>query len=206
MMLRRMKLPADAAFHTLTGYRVDLQRNECVRLFLQSSFEWLMFLDDDVFAPEETFERLSSHGLDVVSGLYYHKVEPIEPLAYVDRGTHFEVPPDFAIGKLIEVDLGGAGCLLIHRRVLEATQYPWFSWTTGEEHLPFREQTSEDFFFFRKARAAGFRTFVDTGVRCLHVGLGASELGGMFLPFSSPVHGMSFSCGKVEPWLTPDKG
>lgn len=203
MMLRRMNLPADAACHALTGYRVDLQRNECVKLFLRSSLEWLFFIDDDVMVPPEAFDRLSSHGVDIVSGLYYRRMEPIEPVAFVDRGDRMEQPPDFAIGKLLEADLVGAGCLLIHRRVLEGMAQPWFRWTEGDEALPARDRLSDDFFFCRKAKEAGFKVFIDTGVRCLHVGLGASELGGVFLPFSSPVHGMSFSCGKVEPWLTP---
>lgn len=206
MMLRRMKLPADAAYYTLTGYRVDLQRNECVKMLLQSSLEWLLFIDDDVMAPPETFDQLASHGQDVVAGLYYHKFEPIEPMVYLDRGDKMEVPPDFAIGKLIEADLVGSGCMLIHRRVLEAMAEPWFLWTEGDPTLPARDRLSDDFYFCRKAKAAGFKVFMDTGVRCLHIGLGSSELGGMFLPFNAPVHGMSFSCGKVEPWLMPNKG
>jgi len=205
MMLRRMSLPANSASMTVTGYRIDFQRNECVRAFLQTSLEWLLFLDDDVFAPPETFDRLSSHGLDVVSGLYYRKGEPIEPLAYVDRGTHLAVPDDFAIGKLVPVDFGGAGCLLIHRRVLETMQTPWFSLAAGDGITASREHTSEDFFFFGNARKAGFKTFVDTGVRCLHVGLGAAELGGAFVPFSMPVPGLAFSCGEIEPWVKKTK-
>ena len=58
---------------------------------------------------------------------------------------------------LIECDGVGAGCLLVHRRVLDAIEPPWFEYNPGTF-------VGEDFYFCRKVQAAGFKIFVDPGV------------------------------------------
>lgn len=58
---------------------------------------------------------------------------------------------------LIECDGVGAGCLLLHRRVLDAIEAPWFEYNPGT-------YIGEDFYFCRKVQAAGFKIYVDPGV------------------------------------------
>lgn len=62
---------------------------------------------------------------------------------------------------LIECDGIGAGCILVHRRVLDAIESPWFQYNKGTF-------IGEDFYFCRKVQAAGFKIFVDPGVICGH--------------------------------------
>lgn len=62
---------------------------------------------------------------------------------------------------LIEVDGVGGGCLLIHKRVLDAIEPPWFEYNVGTN-------VGEDFYFCRKVQAAGFKIFLDPGVICGH--------------------------------------
>ena len=62
---------------------------------------------------------------------------------------------------LIEVDGIGAGCILVHRRVLDMIEPPWFEYNKGSF-------VGEDFYFCRKVQAAGFKIFVDPGVICGH--------------------------------------
>ena len=61
----------------------------------------------------------------------------------------------------------GGGCLLVHRRVLEALSPPWFRFETDGEGR--RILTPEDFFFCRNAVAGGFRVFLDTDRICGHI-------------------------------------
>lgn len=62
---------------------------------------------------------------------------------------------------LIECDGVGGGCLLIHRRVFEAIEKPWFKCNPGTF-------IGEDFYFCRKAQAAGFKIYLDPGIICGH--------------------------------------
>ncbi len=62
---------------------------------------------------------------------------------------------------LIECDGIGAGCLLIHRRVFEAMEKPYFRCNPGTF-------IGEDFYFSRKAQEKGFKIFVDPGILCGH--------------------------------------
>lgn len=62
---------------------------------------------------------------------------------------------------LIEIDGCGAGCLLVHKSVLNAIEPPWFEYNPGTN-------VGEDFYFCRKVQAAGFKIALDPGVICGH--------------------------------------
>lgn len=191
------QLPPSAQRIPKSGGTFDHMRNMGCVDALKHGFEWLFFLDDDVIPPADTFRRLANHKKDIVSGLYYRRQEPIHPVAMrfvevnkqigVKWVTHGELTPG-----LMEVDLVGGGCLLIHRRVLERMKPPWFDWEIGKEITddptkaqPFNRM-SEDFSFCRRAKHEyGFRVFLDTSVQCEHMGLGKSVVGGNFIPGSS---------------------
>jgi GT2 family glycosyltransferase len=59
------------------------------------------------------------------------------------------------------------GCMMIHRRVLDALEKPFFRLVTDEAAT--RLMDSEDFYFCRKAREAGFTIYLDTDMPCSHV-------------------------------------
>jgi len=95
----------------------------------------------------------------------------------------------FAPGAVVDVDLVGAGCLLVHRSVLESLPPSdpnrgkrWFDWRVDMQHLlPPGEAMSEDFTFCLNARKHGYKILVDTSIRCRHVGLAEADLG-TFVP------------------------
>lgn len=178
--LRNLALPPMSGVAFKTGAPFDVARNSACSDVLANGFQWLLFLDDDVIPPPDVFARLAQHNVDIVSGLYYRRQEPICPVAMLrdDKGQSQWVtswnPPD----SRIEVDLVGAGCLLLHRRVLERMPPPWFVWEIGKEDLDpkeNRQKMSEDFAFCIRAKAAGFKIYLDTSIRCDHVGLGQSS-------------------------------
>lgn len=176
---RALRLPPTGATTIKSGAPFDYGRNMACDDVLKHGFTWLFFLDDDVVPPPDAFARLAAHGKDIVSGLYYRRASPIVPVAMTldDKGESRWVtewsPPD----SLVEVDYVGAGCLLIHRRVLERLPRPWFVWEIGRGDLP-APHLSEDFSFCRRAKQAGFSVYLDTSVRCEHIGLGQSGADG----------------------------
>ena len=180
---RELRLPPNSATSVYSGMPFDHARNTACENMLANGFEWLFFLDDDVVCPPHTVERLIANQRDIISGLYYRRAEPIVPVAmHIDRDGKAQWvtswnPP----GSTVEVDLVGAGCLLIHRRVLERMKPPWFTWQMGRETESPRK-FSEDFAFCQKAKAEFFKVFLDTSLKCEHVGLGQSQDGGAFVP------------------------
>ncbi len=62
---------------------------------------------------------------------------------------------------LIECDGVGGGCLLIHRRVFEAIEKPYFKCNPGTF-------IGDDFYFCRKVQEAGFKIYLDPGILCGH--------------------------------------
>jgi hypothetical protein len=79
-------------------------------------------------------------------------------------------PASFVPGDVMDVAGCGAGCLLIHRRVLTsiatAENGPeWFTRVTGDDGRVF----GEDLSFCLRATTAGFTLTADTGARAGHV-------------------------------------
>ena len=62
---------------------------------------------------------------------------------------------------LIECDGVGGGCLLIHRRVFDAIEKPYFKCNPDTF-------IGEDFYFCRKVREAGFKIYLDPSILCGH--------------------------------------
>jgi hypothetical protein len=189
---RNLQFPPASAASMLTGMPFDHARNTACENMLNNNFEWLFYLDDDVVAPPDTIQRLINHGKDIVSGVYHRRASPHHPVmlrfdAQDQAQWVLEYPPN----QLIEVDLVGAGCLLIHRRVLERMSKPWFEWQLGKEDpkpeagVKAKAKLSEDFAFCLKAkREFGFQIYVDTSIQCEHIGLGQAQVGGAFIPSS----------------------
>lgn len=94
--------------------------------FLETDFDYILFLDADHVFPRHTLERLRSHGLPFVSGFYvrrrYDLVAPVwyEPYRGVLPLTIWSAPvePD----SLYEIGASGWGCLLVHRDVITAVR------------------------------------------------------------------------------------
>ena len=182
LALRNLRLPGSANIIALSGMPFDHARNAAVEHMIKKGFTRLMFIDDDVILPADSYERLAAHGQDIVSGLYYRRTPPIQPVAMRWQDGKSVYIGGFKAGEMVEVDLVGAGCLLIHRRVFETMPEPWFEWWIDRKDLPENQRLSEDFSFCKKAQGHGFRIYVDTFVQCLHAGYGRSEIGGHFKP------------------------
>jgi glycosyltransferase involved in cell wall biosynthesis len=181
---RSMQLPPQSDIHFLSGMPFDHARNTACDSALKGNFQWLFFLDDDVLLPPDTIPKLMSRNADIVSGLYYRRSPPIAPVALIDTKPRPTFIGSFNAGDCFEVDLVGAGCLLIHRRVLEAMKWPWFDWKLDRFDIPEQERCSEDFHFCREAKKKGFKVWIDTSVQCQHVGYGKSEIGGSYSPLT----------------------
>lgn len=133
--------------------------------------DYCFMYDDDLLIEPGALMRLLSHRLSIVGGLYTTRHAPYKPIA----GRQFS-PPGVLPRQMInlraftpglqQVDLLGAGCLLVARRVFEAITSPWFDFQAGPTQA---EDWPEDAYFCEKARMAGFELALDFDVQAAHV-------------------------------------
>lgn len=179
---------------TIAGLPFDHARNMACEAILQRGCEYLFFLDSDVVPPPDAVLRLIRRNKPLISGMYCRRSPPhAVPVMMRDHQWITELPDPIVGDPVIEVDLVGAGCMLIHRTVLERLQPQrnrpgkrWFDWTSDlNGHVPPGHALSEDFSFCRRVRQElGIPVLVDTSIRCWHVGL--AEAGyGTFMPVGS---------------------
>ncbi len=157
---------------------VDDARNALVAKALEINADYVFFISDDVHVPPNAFTQLWSHRAPIVTGVYWDKSYPTFP--YLWRGLLKGPYLDWKVGEYVEVDLAGCDCLLVHTDVFRAIEPPWFSrdWVFEEGQKPSPIAT-EDFYFFTKARQAGFKTYADTIVQCYHEVRGTGALFGL---------------------------
>ena len=111
-------------FHIGTkGYQA---RQWHVNKFMESEHDFILLLDHDMRFAEDTLERLRSHKLPYVSGLYMRRrFAPIMPVWYRPFDGRWPMRPWLDVperGRLHELGASGWGCILIHREVIEKTR------------------------------------------------------------------------------------
>lgn len=112
------------------GFLVADGQNVIVREFLNSDCLWLFLVEQDNILPPDAFIRLNdyikSEKIPIVSGLYFTKSVPAEPILY--RGRSNSYYDDWVFGDKVWVDGVPTGCLLIHRRIIEVL------WSESQEY------------------------------------------------------------------------
>lgn len=102
-------------------YTVHDAQNLAVKRCLMDEFQWLMFIEHDTIPPLDAFIRFTEYmdkgDIPVVSGLYFTRSVPPEPMVYRGRGNHYF--RDWKLEDKIWVDGVPTGLLLIHARLLK---------------------------------------------------------------------------------------
>lgn len=111
-------------------YQVADAQNVIVNEVIRKDFEWCLLVEHDTILPPDAFMRFNDYmrraEVPVVSGLYYTRSRPSEPLVF--RGSGTGAYTDFKIGDEVWVDGVPTGCLLIHSAILRAM------WAESEEY------------------------------------------------------------------------
>ena len=162
------------------GPLVAMARNMLARQFLDGPFEWLWSVDTDIMFDPGTLPALAGPAdaaeRPAVSALYWvSSAETSVPCMYRahaagDGELTFSPFRDWPAGTLLKVHAVGAGCLLVHRDVLEKIAADaggadvWFREAAhGSRHI------GEDLSFCIRVGGSGFPLWVHTGVQVGHV-------------------------------------
>jgi SAM-dependent methyltransferase len=185
------KLAVDVARNTVVDTFLHAhERGRC-----PEPLEWLLQVDGDAVLHPETLRRLLSWGQPCVGALCVTRYTPPLPVVFGEMTAEtspttrrYRVMVDQLLdwllkhpqlatregpacleeapeGSLWQVGFTGAHCFLVHRRVYEALDPPWFGIDPRSAH-----GTGVDRLFFERVREAGFPVYVDCSVVAGHLG------------------------------------
>lgn len=103
-------------------YSVADAQNLIVQKAVQDNYEWLMLIEHDTMPPADAMIRFNSYmrsmKYPVVSGLYFTRSDPAEPMIYRGRGGSYYT--DWKLGDLVFCDGVPTGMLLINMKLMKA--------------------------------------------------------------------------------------
>lgn len=122
-------------------YQLPDAENLIARAVIQGDYEWFLSIEQDNLIPPDAFQRINEYMTDatipIVSGLYYTKSHPPEPILYRGRGNgSFR---DFKMGDRVWCDGIPFGFTLIHGSIIKAL------WNESEEYAVGNEVTRRVF-------------------------------------------------------------
>lgn len=154
------------------SYSIDASRNLIVEHALEIGYDYILWIDSDMIIPKNTLIQLLSHDKDIVSGVYAYKLLPTAGQGRNAVAKRFkkdakDTYEDISLSeireseRLMEIDGVGFGCVLTKVDVFKNIKKPWFRYTPN---------MGEDIYFCRKAQKAGYKVYLDTSIRCGHIG------------------------------------
>jgi hypothetical protein len=165
------------------GYSaIDTARNQIASDALRDGFEELFWIDSDVVFRPDDVERLRSHQLPFVCGLYPKKDKKEFACRFPPGVAQVTFGAD---GKLVELVHVGLGFALVRREVFETVrtrlELPTCNEQFGKPLEPYFPPMmvpdgpglwylAEDYAFCERVRRCGFKILADTTVRLWHVG------------------------------------
>lgn len=151
------------------GALYDARDRICQRV-IKDDFDCVLFIDSDMTFEPDVAQKLTSHGHDVVTGLYVDKHKNHKPLIFSEicPETGDMAPSASRAGldftePLVEVAGCGAGALMITNhalRMIKIHQHDWFK--------PFKG-LGEDVSFCHRATQTGMKVYCDTTARLGHL-------------------------------------
>lgn len=132
--------------------------------------DWMLMLDTDQTFEPDLLTRLKwvldKNNIDVLTGLYFKKYPPYDPVIYTDTGEWVLEPIlDYPKDKeIFEIDSAGAGCLLVKAKVYNAIIDQF-------KAMPFLEipNNSEDHSFFWRLKQLGIKAYCAPHIQCNHL-------------------------------------
>lgn len=175
--LQSLNYPANMnlSISALKGVETGEARCRIAQHALDIGAKYIFFLDDDVAPPYFAVRRLiydleqADPEFMVAGGIYANKHSyPAEPMVFQEDG---EGPFwRWKVGELFECGSIGTGCMVIKTEVFKHLAEPWFA-TINEcdEASDVRKfEMTDDLYFCKKVREAGFKLLADGGVLCIH--------------------------------------
>ena len=183
--MRRIQ-KTEAVFMTVVGVSIlHMARNTLIARALAWGADRVVMLDDDVSWAPDDFQKLVLHPEPIVGGVYQKKVPDMRgALSFAVSA----LPTGFQADHrgLVEVHGAATGFLRVDRAVFEAIKplvpklhddalsaeenahlHLWCDFPVVQQPMGLMVQ-GEDYSFCQKARAAGYRIWIDPSIRLGH--------------------------------------
>ncbi len=126
-----MQLQQFLAPYVPVEYQLADAQNIMAKKVVEEDIEWIIYIEHDNIIPNDLFIKFNQYMNEkkypVVSGLYFTKSEPPEPILYRGRGNSYF--GDFKIGEKVMVDGIPFGCRLEDARFIKE------AWKTAPEYV-----------------------------------------------------------------------
>ena len=158
----------------MTNAMINQCRDAIVKVAFERDYDYVMWIDDDMLIPSDAITKLLSHDKDICSGLYFSRGN-YKPLLYnieyfkdEDKYGYSQLL-DYPQDSLIKVGGIGFGCCLTK---VSALKKIWAGDIRGASGtcFDFIGGVGEDLSFAIRCHEIGLETWVDTSVKCGHLG------------------------------------
>lgn len=113
------------------AYQLPDAQNLMAKKVVEEDVEWVIYIEHDNIIPDDLFLRFNEYinekKVPIVSGLYFTKSDPPEPVLYRGRGTSYY--GDWKLGDKVWVDGIPFGCRLEHASFIKE------AWKTAPEYM-----------------------------------------------------------------------
>lgn len=156
----------------VVGSLIYDSRNKLAAQAVKMEADYIMWFDSDMIFAPDTLEKLMKdldEGRDIVSGLYFRRSAPYTPVAFSKLGIGEDDITEFQdykgdLNGIHEIEGIGFGCVLMKMDVI----FECFS-KFGTCFSPIGK-VGEDLSFCMRAKELGYKIYLDTDVKCGHVG------------------------------------
>ena len=191
---------------------IDHSRNFCVKLFMETDAEAMVFIDSDLKFEKDAILKLIKHDKDIVSGAYRYKKDFIEYPVILDFSRDNNCKEEET--GLVYVESAPTGLMKISRKAFEKMRdhYDLKPDTNGIIHyfdtgmrFPGNEWWGEDSYFCKRWRDMGETMYVEPRINFTHIG--TKEYTGNFHEYlmSRQVKNMDAASSGLPGWMTDNE-
>lgn len=170
LMFNLARLEAKSNYKFFSGHIgrliVSYAREIIAERAIDGGMDYILWIDDDMLVPPDTFECLVRHDKDIVSALAFQRVPPFGPVIWKgveaeNKELSFDQIFTYPKDTLFKADAIGFGVVLTKVDFFKNMPKPWFMSTVP---------VGEDIWFSWKATKAGIDCYVDTSCKVKHIG------------------------------------
>ena len=165
--LLALRQPHEARVQFIIRAAVDIARNMLAAEAVRGGYDRVLWIDSDQTFDPDLMERLSAdldEGWDMVSGLYFSRAYPVEPVIYKSIDAEHRTAErylDYPRDAVFEIAGCGMGACMMRTEILaQMTEMP-FSLMPG---------VSEDLSFCARANRMGVKMACDSRIKVGHYG------------------------------------